>query len=82
MKRRVLGFFSAVFLSMFFSVSIEVIQLIFMVGIFDVDDILMNTAGGLIGYLFFILGNRITGSLHKKETKGEKNEATKVTKKK
>lgn len=32
----------------------EVIQLIFGFGSFDVDDLLLNTAGGLIGYGLFI----------------------------
>lgn len=37
-----------------FSLSIEILQLIFKVGIFDVDDIFLNTLGGLLGYLFSI----------------------------
>lgn len=35
------------------TVAIEVIQLVLKVGTFDVDDILLNTIGGFIGYLFF-----------------------------
>lgn len=35
------------------SLCIEVIQLIFKVGCFDVDDLLLNTLGGLMGYVIF-----------------------------
>ena len=41
--------------SCMFSLCIEVIQLIFLVGSFDVDDIILNTTGGFLGYLLFIL---------------------------
>lgn len=43
------------FLTLVFSFTIEILQLISKVGIFDVDDLLMNTLGGLIGYIFFKL---------------------------
>ena len=32
---------------------IETSQLIMKVGVFDVDDLLMNTVGGLIGYMIY-----------------------------
>ncbi len=38
-----------------FSLVIETAQLIFMVGSFDVDDLLLNTFGGILGYLIFKL---------------------------
>ncbi len=34
---------------------IEILQMIFQVGIFDVDDIIMNTLGGTLGYTFYVL---------------------------
>jgi glycopeptide antibiotics resistance protein len=40
-------------LSLLFSLTIESLQLVFKVGIFDVDDLLMNTIGGIIGYCIF-----------------------------
>lgn len=47
--------FFAVFLySLEFSLGIELVQLSFQVGTFDVDDLLMNTIGGILGYLLFI----------------------------
>lgn len=36
-----------------FSLSIEIIQLVTKVGVFDVDDLILNTAGGAIGYLCY-----------------------------
>lgn len=52
MKRRVgiLYIGGASFLLSFF---IETVQLVFKIGVFDVDDLMMNTAGGLIGYLVY-----------------------------
>jgi len=51
-------FFRILFLSMFFSGLIEFLQLIYHVGIFDVDDIFLNTCGALLGYLVYRLFNR------------------------
>jgi len=46
-------FFLIAFLSLLFSLSVEVVQLLFKVGIFDVDDIMLNTVGGILGYLAY-----------------------------
>lgn len=48
------SFWSVALYSFESSLCIELIQLSFQVGIFDVDDLMMNTAGGIIGYLFFL----------------------------
>lgn len=51
-------------LSCLFSVAIETVQLLFQVGCFDVDDILLNTFGGLLGvmcYWLFELGKERYG---------------------
>jgi glycopeptide antibiotics resistance protein len=37
------------------SLTFELLQLFFRLGSFDVDDLLLNTAGGMIGYLPFKL---------------------------
>ncbi|MCD8105940.1 MAG: VanZ family protein [Lachnospiraceae bacterium] len=42
------------------SALVELSQLIFQVGCFDVDDMILNTLGGLLGYLLF----RLTSSLY------------------
>lgn len=47
-------FYIVAFLSVFFSAIIETSQLLLKVGVFDVDDILMNSVGGILGYLIFL----------------------------
>lgn len=46
-------FFNTVLLSFLFSLTIETIQLVFKVGSFDVDDMILNTAGGILGYILY-----------------------------
>ena len=48
-------FFRVLFLSLFFSGLIEFLQLIYHVGIFDVDDIFLNTCGAVLGYWVYCL---------------------------
>ena len=43
-------------LSLEFSLIIEVIQLVSRVGSFDVDDLLLNTLGGVCGWIVFYIG--------------------------
>lgn len=38
-----------------FSLGIELVQLSFQVGIFDVDDLIMNTVGGILGFILYWL---------------------------
>lgn len=47
--------FGCVIVSAAFSLSVEIIQLFTKVGAFDVDDLLLNALGGLVGYLGFYL---------------------------
>lgn len=42
-----------------FSLFVETVQLIGKVGSFDVDDILLNTLGGILGYLLYRLSKKI-----------------------
>ena len=46
-------FYQVFFLSMEFSLVVEIIQLVSKVGSFDVDDILLNTLGGVLGYVAY-----------------------------
>jgi glycopeptide antibiotics resistance protein len=50
---------SAVLLSLAVSLSLEVVQLLIGVGQFDVDDLLLNVAGGVLGWLIY----RVLGSI-------------------
>lgn len=49
------------------SLGVETIQLITRVGCFDVDDLILNTLGALIGYLLLELSNKIRRWLHGKK---------------
>lgn len=53
------GIFPILLSSFSLSLGIEIIQLIFKVGCFDVDDLFLNTLGGCIGYLGFWITHRI-----------------------
>lgn len=61
-------FFIILFLSLLFSVAVETVQLLLQVGIFDVDDIMLNTLGGVTGYLLFLTWSALfcrSGRKHK-----------------
>lgn len=48
-----------VFYSFELSLLVELLQLVTKVGSFDVDDLILNTIGGLVGFLIYLLGKRI-----------------------
>lgn len=50
---------SALFYSLELSLCVEVFQLFAKVGSFDVDDLLLNTVGGVVGYFLFVICNTI-----------------------
>lgn len=52
-------FLNVTIITLIFSLTIELLQLISKVGIFDVDDLFLNTIGGIIGYLVFKVVNSI-----------------------
>lgn len=54
-------------LSLEMTLIIEILQLVFQVGIFDVDDIFMNTLGGTLGYILHALCQRLFRRQGKKE---------------
>ena len=53
------GFFKTLFYSLLLSLGVEVMQLITRVGSLDVDDIFLNTLGGVLGYIIFVICNAI-----------------------
>lgn len=57
MYRKCRSLFYTVFFCFEFSLIVETIQLVSKVGSFDVDDLLLNTIGGAIGYLCFTILN-------------------------
>lgn len=44
---------NVLFMSTFISLTVEIIQYRFSVGSFDIDDIILNTSGGILGYILF-----------------------------
>ncbi|MBQ2800692.1 MAG: VanZ family protein [Lachnospiraceae bacterium] len=69
-KRR--NFFLVTLLTLEFSLLIEVTQLVTKAGSFDVDDLLLNTLGGSIGYMVFGIVNSFCKRWRKKDAKKEK----------
>lgn len=51
------------------SLMIELIQLLSKVGSFDVDDIMLNTLGGVIGYIAFCIFIKLYGKSKRKKTR-------------
>lgn len=51
--------FSALFYSFGLSLCVETFQLLAKVGSFDVDDLLLNTIGGIAGYIMYVICNAI-----------------------
>lgn len=50
--------FLAGLFSLELSFAVEFLQLIFKLGCFDVDDLLLNTIGGILGYLLYLVFRR------------------------
>ena len=55
MASRYRSFFSTLAWSLGLSLCVEVFQFFTRVGSFDVDDLLLNTAGGVAGYVIFVI---------------------------
>jgi glycopeptide antibiotics resistance protein len=54
-NRRV-HWYQAVGYTLFFSLCVELVQLVARVGVFDVDDLILNTLGGLLGFwVYYVL---------------------------
>lgn len=58
--------------SFIISLLIETIQLFTKVGCFDVDDLLLNTVGGVVGYIIFTISNIIRRNYVEKRRKRSK----------
>ena len=62
-RTRETGWYHILAFTFLFSLAIELTQLIFMVGVFDVDDLILNTAGGMVGWLGYLLFSNFFESL-------------------
>lgn len=61
------SFLSTVIYSLALSLTVEVSQLFMKVGCFDVDDLLLNTIGGMLGFITFAVCNVIRRNYAKKK---------------
>ena len=52
-SRRSKKWYNTFLISFGFSLSVETVQLVFKVGSFDVDDIILNVTGAVIGYILY-----------------------------
>lgn len=75
LSRRNRGFWKVTLLSFEVSLLVEIIQLVMRVGSCDVDDILLNTIGGVIGWICF----KAAWFLHWKGSAGSANEKKEST---
>ncbi|MGD6842186.1 VanZ family protein [Bacillus infantis] len=64
------GVYRTGFAVMLFSAGIEFLQIIFGVGVGSVDDVILNTLGGLIGYGLFRLAANVRNQRHLRNKKG------------
>ena len=71
MGSRYRSFFTTTFYSFGLSLGVEMFQFITKVGSFDVDDLLLNTMGGAIGYLCFITLNYMRRKHHEKKEENQ-----------
>ena len=69
MASRYRSFFSTLYASFGLSLCVEVFQFVTKVGSFDVDDLLLNTIGGVVGYIIFMISNVIRRNYVKKRRK-------------
>ena len=53
------------FIALFTGAILELLQVIFKSGILDIDDIILNFLGVLIGYLFFVVSRYLTNIIKK-----------------
>lgn len=71
MSRKCRSLFYMVFFSFECSLMVEVLQLVSKVGCFDVDDLLLNTIGGAIGYLIFATLQQVRRRLNEKKKENQ-----------
>ena len=58
-SRRSRKWYNTFLLSFLLSLTIETVQLVFKVGSFDVDDLFLNTLGGILGFIMYRIDQTI-----------------------
>lgn len=72
-SRRFRKLYRVIFLMLGFSLFVELMQLVFKIGAFDVDDLLLNVVGAFIGYIIYFFGNVKMNSRGRKKSEKKKN---------
>lgn len=65
-------FWRTILFSFELSFLVEVLQLVTRVGSFDVDDLLLNTIGGMIGFIVYLIGTCLFRGEEREETTQKK----------
>lgn len=60
-KNRGMSFMGVFALSLGLSLSLESLQVVYSIGIFDVDDLILNTFGGVLGYVAIKFYDKVYG---------------------
>lgn len=60
------SFVFVTFLGFLMSLAVETVQLITKVGCFDVDDLLLNTIGVMLGHIIYFISKKIIGGFSRK----------------
>ncbi len=69
--KRCKNVFFTTLVSLEISLAVEIVQLATRVGSFDVDDLLLNTLGGVLGYLIYLCTRRTTKKSEKRKKAGK-----------
>lgn len=56
------SFLFVAFLGLLLSLAVETVQLVTKVGCFDVDDLMLNTTGVILGYLVYYISKKLIGA--------------------
>ncbi len=70
LKAKRWNFLKVTLLSISASVLVEVMQLVTRLGSCDVDDVILNTCGGMLGYILFLVSRGIYRFIWKRTAKG------------
>ncbi|WP_162000237.1 VanZ family protein [Companilactobacillus halodurans] len=63
LSKKHLKFFDVVVIGALISISIETMQFVLNTGVTDIDDVIFNTIGAMVGYLLFFIGKWIKKSI-------------------
>ena len=66
-KKIVTGFLDAFVAAFIFCLTVETAQLLSKVGVFDVDDVILNVFGAILGYFVYVIARRVRTATRNRE---------------